>query len=234
MIVRGDPSPSVQLFKDGGFSEVDVGLILEGYERVLSTRKKPSLPQYSAAKEFQDKSQQSRQHEVQAQLDSGDPVAELQGLGIDVYEAKDAAGKKYMTWDDLAGYSEVKKYINETILMPLQHPEVYDDVVKFTRQHVERNRPRAVLLEGPPGTVMAIVLVQVTVIVCHLYFAGEDLDREDYCQRERQGDGALACGEHCVQVLRRIGEKVISGLPTPCLISALERVMNTQLSLLMM
>jgi SpoVK/Ycf46/Vps4 family AAA+-type ATPase len=58
-----------------------------------------------------------------------------------------------MTWDDLAGYSDIKKEIKETVLIPLQHPEVYDNVVKFTREHVERNRPKAILLEGPPGPV---------------------------------------------------------------------------------
>lgn len=41
--------------------------------------------------------------------------------------------------------------IEDTILLALQSPEVYDDIARGTRCKFETNRPRAVLFEGPPG-----------------------------------------------------------------------------------
>nr|XP_029121938.1 ATPase family AAA domain-containing protein 1-A isoform X3 [Elaeis guineensis] len=42
--------------------------------------------------------------------------------------------------------------IEDTILLALQSPEVYDDIARGTRSKFESNRPHAVLFEGPPGT----------------------------------------------------------------------------------
>ncbi|PKU85345.1 hypothetical protein MA16_Dca003084 [Dendrobium catenatum] len=41
--------------------------------------------------------------------------------------------------------------IEDTILLALQRPEVYDEIARGTRSKFESNRPRAVLFEGPPG-----------------------------------------------------------------------------------
>lgn len=41
--------------------------------------------------------------------------------------------------------------IEDTILLALKSPEVYDDIARGTRCKFETNRPRAVLFEGPPG-----------------------------------------------------------------------------------
>lgn len=41
--------------------------------------------------------------------------------------------------------------IEDTILLALQSPGVYDDIARGTRSKFESNRPRAVLFEGPPG-----------------------------------------------------------------------------------
>lgn len=41
--------------------------------------------------------------------------------------------------------------IEDSILLALQRPEVYDDIARGTRCKFESNRPRAVLFEGPPG-----------------------------------------------------------------------------------
>lgn len=41
--------------------------------------------------------------------------------------------------------------IEDTILLALHSPEVYDDIARGTRRKFETNRPRAVLFEGPPG-----------------------------------------------------------------------------------
>ena len=41
--------------------------------------------------------------------------------------------------------------IEDSILMTLHNPELFDDIAHGTRRRFESNRPRAVLFEGPPG-----------------------------------------------------------------------------------
>lgn len=52
-----------------------------------------------------------------------------------------------------AGYQEQKQVIEDGLLSPLTHPEVYEAVAAKTRESpgAGSNRPRAVLFEGPPG-----------------------------------------------------------------------------------
>lgn len=57
-----------------------------------------------------------------------------------------------IAWENIAGYNQQKREIEDTILLALQSPEVYDDIARGTRCKFETNRPRAVLFEGPPGT----------------------------------------------------------------------------------
>lgn len=50
------------------------------------------------------------------------------------------------------GYEDEKRTIEDTVLLALLHPEVYDEVAKGTRQReAGSTRPRAVLFQGPPG-----------------------------------------------------------------------------------
>ena len=51
-----------------------------------------------------------------------------------------------------AGYGDQKQQIEDTMLLALQHPDVYDKIAKGTRRFPANNKPRAVLFEGPPGT----------------------------------------------------------------------------------
>ena len=52
----------------------------------------------------------------------------------------------------MPGYEEQKRQIEDTVLLALLHPEVYNRIARATRQHYATNKPRAVLFEGPPGT----------------------------------------------------------------------------------
>ena len=52
----------------------------------------------------------------------------------------------------MGGYESQKRAIEDTILLSLTHQEIYDEITKKTRQKWERNKPKAILFEGPPGT----------------------------------------------------------------------------------
>ncbi|CAM9200015.1 unnamed protein product [Choristocarpus tenellus] len=76
-------------------------------------------------------------------------VEQLRKLGVEVHGG---GSGEALGWDTLAGYADVKREIEDTVVMPLQHPEAFDNIARRTRNRFESNRPRAVLFEGPPGT----------------------------------------------------------------------------------
>lgn len=71
----------------------------------------------------------------------------LEQLGVEVFDAQSSN----LTWASLAGYEEVKQQIEDTLTLPLRHPQVYESIVRGTRQRYQPNLPKAVLYEGPPG-----------------------------------------------------------------------------------
>ncbi|EPS69768.1 hypothetical protein M569_04996 [Genlisea aurea] len=82
-------------------------------------------------------------------------IASLEGMGVKIYGLQQQNGElsgSEITWDNIAGYDFQKREIEDTILLALKNPEVYDDIARGTRCKFETNRPRAVLFEGPPGT----------------------------------------------------------------------------------
>ncbi|XP_057513919.1 uncharacterized protein LOC130795729 isoform X1 [Actinidia eriantha] len=82
-------------------------------------------------------------------------VSSLEAMGVRIYglnEPNLSYSKAEISWDNIAGYNQQKRDIEDTILLALQSPEVYDDIARGTRCKFETNRPRAVLFEGPPGT----------------------------------------------------------------------------------
>lgn len=56
-----------------------------------------------------------------------------------------------LDWDYLAGYANVKRNIEDTVLLALKNADVYDKITQVTRMKNESNRPKCVLFEGPPG-----------------------------------------------------------------------------------
>ena len=60
--------------------------------------------------------------------------------------------ERNLDWDYLAGYEKQKRDIEDTVLLALSYPDVYDEITAGTRVKNEPNRPKAVLFEGPPGT----------------------------------------------------------------------------------
>jgi len=75
-----------------------------------------------------------------------DPISRLKKLGASVF-----TDNSKMEWSYIAGYEEVKRRIRESIILPLQNPELYDSIAQLTRRSFESNRPRAILFEGSPG-----------------------------------------------------------------------------------
>ncbi len=59
--------------------------------------------------------------------------------------------KDKLDWNYLAGYENVKRNIEDTVLLALTHGHIYDQITKSTRMKNETNRPKCVLFEGPPG-----------------------------------------------------------------------------------
>ena len=84
----------------------------------------------------------------QPQEDS-DPASALTRLGCTVFIPDKREHK--LDWDYLAGYENVKRNIEDTVLLALTHGHVYDQITKATRMKNETNRPKCVLFEGPPG-----------------------------------------------------------------------------------
>ncbi|MFW6366386.1 MAG: AAA family ATPase [Spirochaetota bacterium] len=94
--------------------------------------------------------------------DAEDPESALKKLGATVY-----TDHGILDWNYIAGYDEVKRKIRESVIMPLQNPEIYDSIVRLTRRTVESNRPNAILFEGAPGvgktTIARIIANEVSI-----------------------------------------------------------------------
>lgn len=73
--------------------------------------------------------------------------ATLSEFGVEIIEPAHIAEG----WDAIAGYEEVKRRIQDTLVLPLKHSSVYDSVVRGTRTRFQTNVPKAVLYSGPPG-----------------------------------------------------------------------------------
>ena len=100
---------------------------------------------------------QGETHRGSARNETGNRLVKakeaLESLGaIVVLPGNSSAPKKDHTalWADLAGYEQVKRRIEDTIIVGLKFPGLFEKVAGQTRGGGS-SRPRVVLFEGPPG-----------------------------------------------------------------------------------
>ncbi len=144
------------LEKQNDFNDLEVDAILAVYEEAF--RPRPGVrSQYDNSKEgyFQggglgDTKDKKTMTNSKSGEKENDPMQVLHKYGVSVFMPGDK-NKKDLDWDYLAGYENVKRSIEDTILLGLTHGEVYDQITAGTRMKNETNRPKAVLFEGPPG-----------------------------------------------------------------------------------
>ncbi|XP_074270188.1 uncharacterized protein LOC141593130 [Silene latifolia] len=125
--------PKIEFLKKGSFSSTELDALV-------------SILQIAG-----EKSEQNR--EVPSTTKKA--VDKLEAMGVRVFgldEPRVGNANEEISWDNLAGYDHQKREIEDTILMALSSPEVYNEIARGTREKFESNRPRAVLFEGPPGT----------------------------------------------------------------------------------
>ncbi|ESQ38166.1 hypothetical protein EUTSA_v10028536mg [Eutrema salsugineum] len=134
-------------------------------------------------------------------------VSQLESMGVRIYGVNKPLGDDSVdeiSWDNIAGYDQQKREIEDTILMALHSPQVYDDIVRGTRSKFESNRPRAVLFEGPPGTgktscarVIAnqagipLLYVPLEAVMSKFYGESERLLGTVFSQANELSDGAI-------------------------------------------
>ena len=76
-----------------------------------------------------------------------EPIDELKSMGCNVF---DQCTDK-LDWSSLAGYTKVKRQIEDTVMMTLTHGEVYNEIMDKTRVKKDSSRAKLVLFQGPPG-----------------------------------------------------------------------------------
>ncbi|MCO5550670.1 hypothetical protein L7F22_004160 [Adiantum nelumboides] len=141
--VSGDTKPmEIEFLKKGPYLEEELDVVvntlrLSSNETVRKGPRQNYKKQHESSKKSKNK---------MGALDK------LEAMGVKVYGQDNLSGQLDLSWDTIAGYREQKREIEDTILLALRCPEVYDSIARGTRRKFESNRPRAILFEGPPGT----------------------------------------------------------------------------------
>ncbi|KAL9273358.1 Proteasome-activating nucleotidase-like protein [Drosera capensis] len=186
--------PEIEFMKCGSFSTSE----LEALVSVLLLANQKSQ---------QIKSVEARPGVNSGPMQSNKSIADLEAMGVRVFgidEPGTGRTNGEISWDTIAGYDEQKREIEDTVLLALKSPEVYDDIARGTRRKFETNRPRAVLFEGPPGTgktscarVIAnqagvpLLYVPLEVVVSKYYGESERLLGKVFTLANELSDGAI-------------------------------------------
>ena len=82
----------------------------------------------------------------------GQADAELESMGVQVIIPNSTQASSKVDWSKLAGYDKVKSQVEESVILGLKHPSLFDKITRKTRGSMSSNKPKVVLFEGPPGT----------------------------------------------------------------------------------
>ncbi|KAF0932585.1 hypothetical protein E2562_010463 [Oryza meyeriana var. granulata] len=142
----GSEYSEIEFIKRGGFS-------LKELEALISVLKLAGQKDVKQSSGKGNKSYTTRKGKPSMEK----TISDLEGMGVRVYGFDETSsvpmdGSGTVMWENIAGYEPQKREIEDTILLALQSPEMYDEIARATRCKFETNRPRAVLFEGPPGT----------------------------------------------------------------------------------
>ncbi|KAJ4761422.1 P-loop containing nucleoside triphosphate hydrolases superfamily protein [Rhynchospora pubera] len=138
----------IEFIKQGRFSSKEL-------DAVISALKLAGRKNLKGSSGKNSKAYSSRSGNTRELPSSEKTLSDLEAMGVRIYGLDETTGTPVdgtVTWDNIAGYDEQKREIEDTVLLALQSPEVYDDIARGTRRKFETNRPRAILFEGPPGT----------------------------------------------------------------------------------
>jgi hypothetical protein len=156
----GERTTEVEYIRRGRFSEPELDAIASGIRIGIGdpTREAPKGLAKGLRKVEPDEQAAREKRRSRGRVAAS--LSKLESMGVIVYGAEtlfeeDGEPKPLNplrgTWGHLAGYEEQKQEIEDTILLALQKPEVYDQIARGTRREYESNRPRAILFDGPPG-----------------------------------------------------------------------------------
>ncbi|GAQ86354.1 AAA-type ATPase family protein [Klebsormidium nitens] len=154
----GDPTTEVEYMRRGRFTERELDAIANGVKIGIG---KPEGKRDEKPLRSSEPNEQVAREKRKTRGRVAAALSKLESMGVIVYGAETLseedgeekpANSEGATWGHLAGYEEQKQEIEDTILLALQRPEVYDRIARGTRREYESNRPRAILFDGPPGT----------------------------------------------------------------------------------
>ncbi|CAD8055564.1 unnamed protein product [Paramecium primaurelia] len=138
------PSIQIILEKTDQFSNVD----LEAFMACYVEANKPRF--LSQSKTIKNNQQVQTEMKQQQDMNSEKSLQELEKAGVTIFMPENK--ERNLDWNYLAGYEKQKRDIEDTVLLALQYPEIYESLTALTRVKNEPNRPKAILFEGPPGT----------------------------------------------------------------------------------
>lgn len=117
-------------------------------------------------------------------------ISSLEELGVQVYLNQSKSSESgNNAWDCLGGYEDVKRQIEEHIMLSFKYPDVLDKIVNGTRiQNDSTNRPKLILFEGPPGTgkTTSARIISNTIDVPLIYVSLENIVSKWYGESENR------------------------------------------------
>lgn len=148
--------------KSGNITQTDIEIIKKIYEKAnessaYSLERQRNIAANETLNRIEKKDQSTTAKFATAlgisnTKEQDDAIEKLNEMGIMIFMPDDKKNMQGLAWDMLAGYEKQKRDIEDTILMSLTHPEIFDEITLKTRMRFEQNRAKAVLFEGPPGT----------------------------------------------------------------------------------